>query len=388
VNYIVLKKISLTIFSVCYLSSIPTADGKYCLTGGHDRTVRLWNPLRLDPAYPPPPPPRRLLPPPVNESSSSNNNYYGPAPPATINEEDESSSPLVDIDFQESDLPRALPIQTYSTGLTHAIGAIATTTESSGAQLLLAASDKTLVVTDMVTAQVKRRLQGHVGRINAVAATQNGAAYLTASYDGTVRIWDGKSPRDFKPIQILSDAQDSVTDIHVVQDSSSSGNSPIGLIRTASVDGVVRTYDVRRGLLKSDQCHAPITSMAATYDGQCLAVQCLDGTIRLLEVESGELLNTYAGAHTAGNYGLEVAIVANDATIVTGSEDGKCVFYDLVRATQVQTLYASSSKSSPTCSIAAHPKLSSVVITTNYDGSAIVWDHDTCLWDNQRTLQD
>jgi mitogen-activated protein kinase organizer 1 len=343
------------------------------------------------------------LPPPGNESSSSNNNYYGPAAPpttsTTTNEEDDeepsSSSLLFDsVDFQESDLPRALPIQTYSTGLTHAIGAIATTTESSGAQLLLAASDKTLVVTDMVTAQVKRRLQGHVGRINAVTATTpNGDAYLTASYDGTVRIWDGKSPRDFKPIQILAEAQDSVTDIHVVQqqDSTSTGNSPIGLIRTASVDGVVRTYDVRRGLLKSDQCHAPITSMAATHDGQCLAVQCLDGTIRLLEVESGELLNTYAGAHTAGNYGLEVAISANDSTVVSGSEDGKCIFYDLVRATQVQALYASSStsKSSPTCSIAAHPKLSSVVITTNYDGSAIVWDHDTFMWDNQRTtLQD
>ena len=28
-----------------------TADGNYCVSGGHDRTVRLWNPFRLDPGY-------------------------------------------------------------------------------------------------------------------------------------------------------------------------------------------------------------------------------------------------------------------------------------------------------------------------------------------------
>lgn len=27
-----------------------TADGKYCITGANDRTVRLWNPTRIDPA--------------------------------------------------------------------------------------------------------------------------------------------------------------------------------------------------------------------------------------------------------------------------------------------------------------------------------------------------
>lgn len=60
-----------------------------------------------------------------------------------------------------------------------------------------------MVVTDLISSQVKRRLghHHHTGWINAVAATTQygGEAYVTASYDATVAIWDGRS-RDTKPL--------------------------------------------------------------------------------------------------------------------------------------------------------------------------------------------
>jgi mitogen-activated protein kinase organizer 1 len=217
-----------------------------------------------------------------------------------------------------------------------------------------------------------------------------------------VSIWDGRARSSTKPVQSLQDAKDSVTSVHVVQagggdpsqSSSALPNLATGgataLIRTSSVDGVIRTYDVRRGLLQCDNCGSPITSMARTRDGQCLAISCLDGTIRLMELETGELLNTYHGHHTAGQYGLEVAILANDATIVTGSEDGCCVLYDLVRATRTQCLLPHESSAScgtgrphPLCSIAAHPTKSSVVLTASYDGTNVVWADDPSLWSHQ-----
>jgi mitogen-activated protein kinase organizer 1 len=293
------------------------------------------------------------------------------------------------MDIQLEDLPRAMPIQTYTGGLTHPVSAVGVVESSDTQQLLLAACDKNLVVMDLVTNQVLRRLQGHVGRINALAAADKGEAYLSAGYDGTVCIWDGRSSRDYKPIQVLKEAKDSVTDLYVVPPNASGGGSAaaMGMIRTASVDGMVRTYDLRMGVLKNDNCHSSITSMAPTYDGQCMAISCLDGTIRLMELETGELLNTYQGAHKAGQYGLGVAILADDATIVSGSEDGHCVCYDLVRATCVQSLQtltqSQGSPRRPTCAIAAHPKQSSVVITTSYDESAIVWAYDAAVWKNQ-----
>jgi mitogen-activated protein kinase organizer 1 len=267
------------------------------------------------------------------------------------------------------DLPRAMPIQTYTGGLTHPVSAVAVVESSDTQQLLLAACDKPLVVMDLVTNQVLRRLQGHVGLINALGAAHKGEVYLSAGYDGTVCIWDGRSSRDYKPIQVLKEAKDSFTDLYVVPQNNGGGSTAaMGLLRPASVDGMVRTYDLRMGVIRNDHCHSFITSISPTYDGQCLAISCLDGTIRLIELET------------------------DDATIVSGSEDGHCVVYDLVRATCVQSLQTTTttltsrsqgSPQRPICAIAAHPKQSSVVITTSYNESAIVWANDSALWQNQ-----
>ena len=293
-----------------------------------DSTVRLWNPSRLDPAFPPKP----------------------------------SDTP-----FEQNDdipmeaLPRALPIQVYQDGYTHPIAAIAVDETT-----LACGSDKTLVITDVVTQQAKRRFR-HDGRVNAVAIGRNSDTYLSASYDTTVRIWDGRS-RSYQPIQTLKEAKDSVTDVHVVQ------TDDQALIRTASVDGFVRTYDLRKGVIRCDDFGSPITSMAPTRDGQCLAVSCLDGSIRLMELDSGELLNTYDSCHTAGQYGLQCCVTADDKTIITGSENGHGVLYDLVRANCVQTLVG---HTRPTCAIAVHPRKehADVVITASYDGGAVVWSN-------------
>lgn len=324
---------SLTSFVTGSLFSQYSAEGKYCLTGGYDRTVRLWNPSRMDPAH--------------------------PSFAEIARTKREKDTPL-------TSLPHALPIHSYIDGHTHPVSAIAVDNDSTA---LLAASDKTLVYTDVVAQTVKRRFQGHVGRINAVAISDACETFLSASYDGTVRIWDGRS-RSPEPIQILKEARDSVTRVHTVQ---ANGEA---VIRTCSVDGFVRTYDLRKGQVQCDDVGNAICSMALTHDGQCLAISCLDGTIRLMEVDTGELLNTYLSSHAAGNYALECALTADDAHVVTGSEDGRAVLYDLVRGDMVQELCG---HTKPTCSIATHPKRenSSVVITASYDGNAIVWANDS-----------
>ena len=360
-----------------------TSDGKWCLTGGLDRTVKLWNPFRVDPQYT-----AAIA---AKSSESLRSKTRGPPPREAMKMTTGTAA------FQ--DLPPALNIQTYSGGLTHDISALCVTSppslSPSSSQTLLAACDKTMVVTDLISNQVKRRLgqHHHTGRINAVAATTQygGEAYVTASYDATVAIWDGRS-RDTKPLQVLKDAKDSVTSVYIQQQTSSGGahnssssvkdySNNIAIIRTASVDGIVRTYDLRKGLLQCDDFGSPVTSMARTKDGNCLVVSCLDGTIRLMELETGELLNTYNSYHTAGQYGLDVDVLADDATIVTGSENGACALYDLVRANMVQVLDGPARR--PTCTVAAHPKQSSVVVAASYDNSTVVWSHDNISWQEQ-----
>jgi mitogen-activated protein kinase organizer 1 len=208
-----------------------------------------------------------------------------------------------------------------------------------------------------------------------------------------VAIWDARTNTS-TPIQTLRDAKDSVTKVSVLQHTQDQStvrkshhqSSNTALIRTASIDGCIRTYDLRQGILQTDQVHSPITGMATTHDHANVAVSCLDGTIRLLDAECGEILNTYRSKHhVAGQYALECSITADDSYIVSGSENGSVVYYDLVRAIPVQVLALPSAgppsvnqERKPVCSIATHPQLNrtSVVVSAGFDGHGIVWAHD------------
>jgi WD40 repeat protein len=58
--------------------------------------------------------------------------------------------------------------------------------------------------------------------------------------------------------QTLTDFRDSVTRVLVTSEE----------ILTTSVDGCVRTFDVRSGYIQIDKCHEPLSSLALSYDGK------------------------------------------------------------------------------------------------------------------------
>lgn len=70
---------------------------------------------------------------------------------------------------------------------------------------------------------------------------EDGSVVVSGSYDATVRLWDCKS-QSTKPIQVLEEARDSVSTLHVV------GHE----IVTGSVDGRMRVYDLRMGMILVD----------------------------------------------------------------------------------------------------------------------------------------
>ena len=310
-----------------------TSDGKYCITAGHDRTVRPWNPLRIDPTY----------------------EHANPIP-AT------ARSTI----YMES-LPHALPSQTYCDGYTYPISAIDIDNSSS---TLLSSSNKTLVVTDALTRKVKKRFQGHTGRINSVVCSSEGTIFLSASYDGTVRIWDGRSFSTTPvPVQTLTDARDYVSSVTVLEK-----KNDLCEIVTSSIDGKLRTYDVRRGLMNEDDLgtNVALTCFAHTSDSLCGVISCLNGAIRVTERSTNTSLNTCFGGYTAGKYSLECQVTSDDQFVVSGSEDGSVVFYDFASGRVVQTLKGHGRTE---CTVAVHPSRenSSVIVSGSYDGSAVVW---------------
>ena len=71
-----------------------------------------------------------------------------------------------------------------------------------------------------------------------------------------------------------------------------------------SVDGTVRQFDVRMGMMFTDTLHEAVTGVAVSHDGNCVLASCLDDSMRLLDKASGEQLASYTGVMGA-NRALE-----------------------------------------------------------------------------------
>ena len=180
------------------------------------------------------------------------------------------------------------------------------------------------------------------------------------SFDATVRIWDCKSS-SMKPIQVLEEARDSVSSLHVV------GHE----IVTGCVDGRVRVYDLRMGMMFVDvigrmYSHVslpwvkfwfigaritdinlllaePITSVRQTRDGNAVLVSTLDSTIRLMDKGNGQLLQSYKG-HTNTEYRIRSTLGMADSIVISGSEDGKLYAWDLLEGKVIETMEAHEGK--------------------------------------------
>jgi mitogen-activated protein kinase organizer 1 len=192
-------------------------------------------------------------------------------------------------------------------------------------------------------------------RVNAVCFAGLGHSLLvSASYDTHVRLWDLRSGSS-APAQVLCGARDSVSAVMTNADE----------IVAASIDGCLRTYDVRQGQVIVDCLEAPVSR-----DGECLLTACLDGILRLVDKASGDVLATYSG-HENAVYKVDCAVLHDDSMVVSGSEDGRLCFWDLAGEGKDE-LVSRKTGNSPVCAVAAHPS-QSMVVSGAHDGSVRVW---------------
>lgn len=77
-------------------------------------------------------------------------------------------------------------------------------------------------------------------------------------------------------------------------------HEPISLVCSVqvlggSVDGTVRQFDIRMGMMFTDTIHESVTGIAVSHDSNCVLASCLNHSMKLLDKASGELLATYTG---------------------------------------------------------------------------------------------
>ena len=95
-------------------------------------------------------------------------------------------------------------------------------------------------------------------RINAVMFNPEANILITGCYDRVLRFWDMRAPAR-EPLQAMRGFGDSVTSIALP---SFASGAACDEVVTGCVDGLVRTYDVRRGLMLADVFAAPGTCVS------------------------------------------------------------------------------------------------------------------------------
>ena len=135
------------------------------------------------------------------------------------------------------------------------------------------------------------------------------------------------SSQSRQPIQTLDDARDAIQSLYV-------GNT---YILTGSVDGHIRTYDLRMGELRADYLGHPVTSVLPTQDGSTALVTTLDSHVRLMDLQTGAMLNDFV-SHRTEEYRCRSCFGHAEASVICGDEDGRIWAWDLVDVRSLRAL--------------------------------------------------
>ncbi|KAL4248663.1 WD repeat domain-containing protein MORG1 [Abortiporus biennis] len=271
---------------------------KYVMTGGQDRTVRLWNP--------------------------------------TLGTE----------------------IKSYSA---HGYEVLSLDISHDNSKFVSSGGDRQVFVWDVMTGKTIRRIPGHMGRINVVELNTDASVVASGSFDSTVRLWDLKATNR-QAIQVLEDAHDAIQTLHV-------GN---GYIMTGSVDGHVRTYDLRMGELRTDYIGFPVTSIVPSQDDQTYLVTTLDSHVRLMDATTGKMLNDFTG-QTVTTYRCRSCFGHGEASIMCGDEKGMLWAWDLLDASVLSPNPPPVIHDKVITWVEHHPTEDGELITASADGTVKVW---------------
>ncbi|RHX99779.1 hypothetical protein DYB25_010358, partial [Aphanomyces astaci] len=179
----------------------------------------------------------------------------------------------------------------------HVVIPCVSTSENDNSKFVSCGRDKAVFQWDVASGKTIRKFEGHVSSVNAVTYNDDCSVLATASYDSTVRLWD-----------------------------------------VSCVDGFVRTYDLRAGLLTEDNLH-----LAHKHD-------------------------RFQG-HVVGDYGLDCAFSHDDASVLSGSEDGRVMLWDMLTKDPRRSFQA---HDRAVRTVATHPT-DAMVLTGSVDSTVKVW---------------
>ena len=170
-------------------------------------------------------------------------------------------------------------------------------------------------------------LGGHSGYVTAVAWSPDGHHILTASNDGTARIWDATT------------GDNTLTLTHTNSLSVVAWSPDGHHILTGSEDGTVRIWDAATGDNTLTLTHkASVTAVAWSPDARHILTGSDDGTARIWDTTTGDNTLTLTLTHT--DWVRAVAWSPDGHHILTASEDRTARIWDATKGEQVRFFIA------------------------------------------------
>ncbi len=253
----------------------------------------------------------------------------------------------------------------------HASAVLGVAFSPDGGQLVSGSEDKTLKLWDAESGSLIRTFEGHSDQVNAVGFSPDGRSLVSGSGDKTVKLWDSESGSlirtlsghgdwvgavQFSPDgrRLASGSGDKTVKLWdaekgtVIRTLKAHDDwvryvafSPDGRRLVSGGDDKLKLWDAGRGSLIRIFAgeYAMVDSFAFSRDGRRLA-SAGNNVLNFWDAETGAVVRTFPRHDDLGNPDVSVAISPDGRRIVTGSLDDKIRLWDAESGSLLATLLA------------------------------------------------
>ncbi len=205
-------------------------------------------------------------------------------------------------------------VLTTRPGYNTAVGPAAVTSVALSCRgwLISGCEDKTLRLWNSAWSQVWSSSSGHSSNVTSVAFSPDGASFVSASLDGTLRLWT----TNVSSIRIFTGHAAGVTAV---------AYSPDGAkLASGSLDGSIKLWDWAAGIcLATISAHdAAVTSLAFTPDSKCLLSGGADALVRLWSAADGSLVQALGAQRDF----VGAVAFSPDGALCAGAGGGSSIF--------------------------------------------------------------